>query len=306
MNNITKTDECNAFTKSSRTDIYQEVTDIIIQQLEKGTIPWLQPWEGNNFSFDIPQNSTSGKNYRGINIILLWVAAQQKCFNSNEWATFKQWSSLDQSIRKGEKGSKIVFFDTLEREDENGEIKKIPYLKQSVVFNKTQLVDFDPKDESKPVKPGLAQRVEKVEAFIANTGVIIEQPYHQACYNRLTDKVCMPDRSMFVDTLGCSATEGYYATLLHEMTHWTGHTRRLNRIFGKRFGDKQYAVEELVAELGAAFTCTELGISRPEKENHAAYIANWLNALRENKYFVLAAASEASKASEYLHKLQPA
>lgn len=307
MTFTTKADGQSAPIKQPRRDIHQEVTDIIIQQLEKGTVPWLQPWKGgDNFSFDIPQNATTGKNYRGINIVLLWASAQQKQLNSHEWATYKQWASQDQAVRKGEKGTMIVYYDTIEKEDEDGEIKKIPFLKQSVVFNKTQLVDYDPaKEEAKPVSQGLAERIDAVESFVFNTGVIIEQPFPRACYNRVSDKVSMPDRSTFVDTLNCSATEGYYATLLHELTHWTGHASRLNRTFGKRFGDRNYAVEELVAELGAAFSCTELGISRPDKENHAAYIASWLEVLKENKYAVVAAASEASKANDYLHKLQP-
>ena len=116
--------------------------------------------------------------------------------------------------------------------------------------------------------------------------------------------ISIPDQALFIDTDHCSATEGYYSTLLHELTHWTGHPNRMNRNLGKKFGDKDYAVEELVAELGAAFICTEFDISRPTKEHHASYIGSWLKTLKENKHAIFTAASEASKASEYLHKLQ--
>ncbi len=288
-------------------DIHQEVTNTIIEQLEKGTVPWLKPWDDeSNVSFDIPKNNSTGKCYRGINIVLLWASAYKNNFASPEWASYKQWQSQDQAVRKGEKGTMIVYYDTFQKEDEKGEIQKIPFLKQSVVFNKTQLVDYKPEEKDIVPKKALAERIDDIENFVFNTRAIVEQPYPKACYNRATDKISMPDRSAFIDTNNCSATEGYYATLLHELTHWTGHPTRLNRTFGKRFGDRNYAVEELVAELGAAFSTTQFGISRPQKENHASYIAHWLDVLRENKYAVLAAASEASKATEYLHTLQPA
>lgn len=307
MTSTFKTDENVVDTKRPSRDIHQEVTNTIIEQLEKGTVPWLKPWDdSNNISFNIPKNNSTNKKYRGINIVLLWASAYKNQFGSSEWASYKQWSAQDQAVRKGEKGTMIVYYDTFEKENEKAEVEKIPYLKQSVVFNKAQLVDYKPgqsKDQTSP--KGFAEKIDTVESFVTNTNVIVEQPYPKACYNRITDKISMPDRSAFIDTDHCTATEGYYATLLHELTHWTGHPSRLNRTFGKRFGDKQYAVEELVAELGAAFTTTEFGLSRPKKENHASYIAHWLDVLRENKYTVVAAASEASKAHDYLHKLQP-
>jgi antirestriction protein ArdC len=167
------------------------------------------------------------------------------------------------------------------------------------------LASFNPKATKEPTdrKP-LVERLESVEEFVFNTGVGIDFDSTKACYNRKTDKITMPDKSLFIDTDQCSATEGYYATLLHELTHWTGHPSRMNRDLGKKFGDKQYAVEELVAELGAAFLCTEFDISRPTKEQHAAYIDSWLQTLKQNKHAIFAAASEASKASEFLHQLQ--
>lgn len=302
--------EKNEFKPSAdfqRKDIHQHVTDTIIKQLEKGTVPWLKPWnEGDNFSFDMPKNFTTGQKYRGVNIVLLWAAAQEKQYCSNEWASYKQWKVQDEAVRKDEKGTMIVYYDTFEKEDQ-GEIKKVAYIKQSVVFNRSQLVSYNPSNKPKlnQSKP-LFERIDSVESFIENTQAIIEQPYPKACYNRVTDKISMPDQAAFINTAQCTAKEGYYATLLHELTHWTGHTTRLDRKLGNRFGDKNYAVEELVAELGAAFVCTELEISRPEKENHASYIASWLEVLKENKYAVVAAASEATKASDYLHKLQPA
>lgn len=290
----------------TRKDLYQEVTDTIVAQLEKGVVPWQKPWQSDkeDYSFCIPKNISSGHDYRGINIVLLWAAAQKKEFKSNEWATYKQWKFQDEAIRKDEKGSLIVYYDTFEKEVE-GEVKKIPFLKHSIVFNKEQLVSFNPTDKQKVgVRKPLIDRIDSVEDFVFKTGVSLDHNGERACYNRLTDKISMPDQGLFIDTENCSATEGYYSTLLHELTHWTGHPNRINRNLGKKFGDKDYAVEELVAELGAAFMCTEFDIARPQHENHAAYIGSWLKTMKENKHAIFAAAGEASKASEYLHKLQ--
>jgi antirestriction protein ArdC len=290
-----------------RRDLYQEVTDKIVKQLEKGTAPWLKPWRtnANDTSFQLPKNYTTDNHYRGVNIVLLWASSLENNFTSNEWASYKQWQSKDEAVRKDEKGSMIVYFDTIEREEE-GELKKIPFLKQSVVFNRNQLVSYDPEKEIVPVESkSLVERIDYVDEFISNTKAIIDHRSDKACYSPLSDRISMPKKESFIDTAHCSATEGYYSTLMHELTHWTGHTSRLDRKFGKRFGDLPYAAEELVAELGAAFTCTEFEISRPSKENHASYIDYWLKVLKDNKYFLIGAASEASKASAYLHSLQP-
>ncbi len=301
------TQETAATPTPKRKDLYQEVTDTIVSQLEKGVVPWQKPWDGDDqdFSFRIPKNINSGHAYRGINIVLLWAAAQKKKFKSNEWATFKQWKLHDEAIRKDEKGSLIVYYDTFEKEVE-GELKKIPFLKHSIVFNKEQLASYSPiAVTEKQDRKLLVERIDAVEEFVFNTGVTIEHSGDRAYYNRLTDKISMPEQTLFIDTDHCSATEGYYSTLLHELTHWTGNSKRVNRNLGKKFGDKDYAVEELVAELGAAFLSSEFDISRPSKAHHASYIGSWLKTLKENKQAIFAAASEASKASEYLHNLQP-
>lgn len=288
-----------------RKDIYQEVTDTIVKQLEKGVVPWRKPWKSeNDFSFDLPMNYSTQNKYRGINILLLWASAMDQNLKTNEWATFKQWKEKNESIRQDEKGTMIVYYDTFEREEE-GEIKKIPFLKHSYVFNRSQLAGFKPDEKPETEPKGIVEKLDIVEQFVANCNAQIDYNKKMASYNRATDKISMPNSKTFIATDQCSATEGYYATLVHELTHWTGHESRLNRNLGKKFGDKQYAVEELVAELGAAFMCTGFGISRPEKEQHASYIGSWLKALKDDKHVIVAAASEASKASEFLHKLQP-
>ncbi|GAA4457893.1 ArdC family protein [Rurimicrobium arvi] len=290
--------------ETTRFDIHQHVTDIIIKQLEEGTIPWQRPWKSTAASFKIPQNALKGVPYRGVNIVLLWGATLQKDYASNEWATLKDWNKMGERIRKGESGTTIVFYKDIEKEVD-GEIVKIPCPKYSKVFNRAQLDSYQPTPDTQllPEKP-LFDRLAHVEAFVDNTKAIIEYCPNEASYNRLTDKIKMPYPQTFIDQEHCSAQEGYYSTLMHEMVHRSGHPSRLNREFGKKFGDKAYAVEELTAELGAAFLCAELEITTPARKDHAAYIANWLTALRNDKRFVFSAASAASKAVDYYQSLQ--
>jgi antirestriction protein ArdC len=152
------------------------------------------------------------------------------------------------------------------------------------------------------LKP-LVERVQSVDSFVDNTQAIIEHGNTGAFYRPSEDKIYMPKAEVFIDTDACTATEGYYSTLLHELVHWTGSPTRLDRTKGKKFGDHDYAVEELVAELGAAFLCAEFDIAIAEKGDHANYIASWMKVLKENKYAIISAASEASKAVGYMKKL---
>lgn len=288
-------------------DVHQEVTDTIIAQLEKGTIPWRQPWNGHSkLNFDLPYNGVSNNHYQGINIVLLWGATHEKQFDSAEWATFKQWSENKESIRKGEKGSTTVYYDVLEKEDDKGEVQKIPYLKAYKVFNRCQLASYNPQEVQPETDTApLARRIEIVDSFVDNTQAIVEYGADKAFYRPAEDKIYMPPIEAFRDTENCTATEGLYSTLLHELVHWSGAEKRMNRTKGKRFGDNQYAVEELVAELGSAFLCSEFDIATVEKGDHAAYIASWLKVLKDNKYCIVTAASEASKAVNYMKQLTP-
>jgi antirestriction protein ArdC len=297
--------QTNPVTETIKTDLYQEVTNKIIAQLEQGTVPWLQPWKSRRRGFSLPKNLTTGNRYRGINILLLWSAAVDQEFTVDGWASFKQWGESKERIRKGEKGTKITYFNFQEVENEQGEIDKVPFIKSSIVFNKDQLENFvEPIDEDIPSEP-LFQKDNIVEQFIANTGIDVVHHHKGAYYRPADDKVYMPHPERFIDTDNATAKEGYYSALFHEVTHATGAKHRLDRKKPKRFADKDYAYEELVAELGAAFLCSKFGVTTIEKPNHASYIQNWLTALRDNKTFIFTAASEASKAVDYLENLQP-
>lgn len=295
----------NPQSDTSKKDIQQLVTDTIIRQLEAGTIPWQKPWKDNGASpFALPKNAVTGKSYNGINIILLWGSAIEKQYASNDWASFKQWQSKNETVRKGEKGNFIVYADSFEKEVDD-EIKKIPFLKYSVVFNRCQLASYKPENipQENDAKT-LVERIATVDDFIGNTLAVIEHKEGGAYYDTVNDKIIMPSEASFLETKQCSATENYYTTLLHELTHWTGHEKRLNRKIKNKFGNHAYAEEELIAELGAAFLSAGFGIASTEKTDHASYIAHWLNILKGNKQFIISAASEASKAVGYLKELQ--
>ena len=290
--------------RTLRWDLHQHVTDTIVRQLEAGNIPWHDQWK-KSATFALPVNYTTGRKYRGINIVLLWASVDEQQFTSCEWASFKQWHEKDQFVRKGEKGTKIVYYDLLEKE-KDGEVEKIPFLKSSVVFNRCQLEGYkqeqaEANDELKPV----FETIRPVEEFVANTKAIIEHNPDKACYVPSEDLIRMPHPENFLAHERFTQAEAYYSTLTHELVHWTGHNKRLNREKGKKFGDSTYAREELIAELGAAFLCAELQLPTAEKGNHAAYIASWLKALKDDKNLIVPAASQASKAVDYLQSLQP-
>ncbi|MFD1258580.1 ArdC family protein [Mucilaginibacter terrae] len=285
-----------------RLDVHDLVTTTIIEQLEKGVIPWQKPWSGPNHQvLGLPQNYVTGNKYNGINIVLLWCSAIKNNYTTSEWGSFKQWQSKNEKVRKGEKGNLVVYYDTIEKE-KDGEIQKIPFLKSSYVFNRCQLQSYEPPTPThEPTsKVSIIEKIDAIEQFVSNTKAIIQQQGDQAFYSPMADRINMPFPEYFEDTASCTATEGYYSTLLHELSHWTGHKDRLNRLEKARFGDKKYANEELVAEFSSAFLCAGFGIATLEKGNHSSYIDNWLSVLREDNRAIFRAASEANKVVEYL------
>ncbi|WP_095089981.1 ArdC-like ssDNA-binding domain-containing protein [Mesorhizobium sophorae] len=232
-----------------KTDIYQRVTDSIVASLETGIRPWIKPWSGDHAAGRIMRPLRgNGEPYRGINILMLWGAAMEKGYTSPSWMTFKQALALGGNVRKGEQGSLVVYASTFSRTEADAttgeeQERDIPFLKGYTVFNAEQ-IDGLPAQYIAPVPPRLdsIERIGHAEAFFAATGAAIRHGGNQAYYNMGTDHVQMPPFEAFRDA------ESYYATLAHELTHWTRHKSRLERDFGrKRFGDEGYAMEELVA-----------------------------------------------------------
>lgn len=291
-----------------KADFYERITNRIVADLETGVRPWLKPWSAQHMEGKIIRPlRANGKPYNGINVINLWAEAVARGFGSPVWMTYRQAQEIGGQVRKGENGSLVVYADRFTRKEEDPKTgeetdRSIPFLKSYTVFNVAQ-IDGLPARFAMPEAPQPAPetRIESAEAFFAATRADIRHGGDRAYYAPHPDFVQMPPFACFADSLG------YYATLAHEVTHWTRHERRLHREFGrKRFGDEGYAMEELVAELGAAFLCADLGLTPEPREDHASYIASWLKVLKNDKRAVFSAAAHAQRAADYLHGLQPA
>lgn len=278
---------------STPRDVYQEVTDSIVAELERGVAPWVRPWSVADGG--LPRNGASGHRYRGLNVVLCWASAQRHGYASQEWFTYRQAQGLGGNVRKGERSTLVTFWKFLEkseRDPETGEVlaKRIPLLRHFSVFNREQCDGLPSPAET--VVLSEADRHARAERFLEASGAQIRHGGGRAFYSPLEDYVQLPPFATFRD--GSS----YYGTALHELAHWTGHASRCARTFGARFGDDAYAIEELVAELGAAFLCAELGIDG--RLQHPEYVASWLKVLRGDKRAIFTAASKAREACEYL------
>lgn len=290
-----------------KADVYTRVTDKIIASLESGVRPWLKPWSVEHAAGKISRPlRANGIPYQGVNVLLLWSEAIEKGYVAPLWMTFKQAADLGAHVRKGEHGSLVVYADTIhkkETDEKTGDdIEKIiPFMKAYTVFNVEQIEGLPEHYYAKPADPlPVSQRLDHADRFFQNTAATIKHGGNRAFYAIGQDYIQMPPFEAFKDP------ESYAATLAHELTHWTRHPSRLDRDFGrKQWGDEGYAREELVAELGSAFICADLGITPETRDDHAAYIANWLEVLKNDKRFIFTAASHAQKAADYLHSLQP-
>lgn len=289
-----------------KTDVYTRVTDKIIADLEKGELTWRKPWSAGHLAGRIERPLRhNGIPYQGINIILLWAAAAAREFTAPLWMTYKQAKQLGGHVRKGAKGELVVYADTFtktETDDAGREYEQnIPFMKGYTVFNVEEIEGLPAHfyARAEPVNPDI-ERIESAERYFSATGATIRHGGDRAYYAIGSDYVQMPPFETFRDA------ESYYATLAHELTHWTRHPSRLDRDFGrKRFGDEGYAREELVAELGSAFLSADLGLTPETREDHAAYIGSWLEVLRNDKRFIFQAARFAQAAVEHLHGYQP-
>jgi len=293
-------------TATPRADLYTRVTERVIADLEAGVRPWTKPWDAaNTYDIGLPVRH-NGIPYRGVNVLILWGEALGKGYSSPVWMTFKQALAFGASVRKGEHGSMVVYADRFTRveTDVNGNDveREIPFLKAYTVFNVAQIDGLSAQYYANPERrPDKFQLIEAAERFFAATAAVVRHGGDAAYYAPGPDVIQLPWPETFRDP------ESYAATKAHELTHWTSHPQRLARDFGaKRFGDTGYAREELVAEIGAAFLCAQLQITAQPREDHASYIAHWLQLLREDKRAIFAAAAHAQRAVDFLHGFQPA
>lgn len=276
-------------------DLYQEVTDKIVAAIENNPGDVVLPWNRAG-AHALPTNAKTGATYQGVNILNLWIEAQHRGFTSNEWATYKQWADKGCQVRKGEKSSLVIFYKQLEWEDDDGEKHKRPMIRASFAFNADQVDGYE--HEKPPGEP--IDRVKVADTHVNALGASIRHGGAQACYIPSLDVIHMPDEERFFDTDTSTRTEAYYSTLFHELTHWSGAKKRLDRDLSGRFGDEAYAMEELVAELSAAFQCAHLGITLEPRLDHAQYINNWLSVLKSDKKAIFSAAAKAQEATSFL------
>lgn len=292
-------------TTQPRSDVYTRVTAKIIADLEQGVRTWQRPWSAANADGNIirPLRAT-GQPYRGVNVLLLWSEALDKGYTAPMWMTYKQAETLGAQVRKGEHGSLVVYADKItktETDDQGKEAERqIPFMKGYTVFNVEQIDGLPAHYTAKAEPAQPVARIEQAEAFFTATGATIRHGGNKAFYAPALDFVQMPPRESFRDA------ESHAATLVHELTHWTSHPSRLARELGKRFGDQAYAAEELIAEMGAAFLCADLGITPEVRDDHAAYLAHWLQVLKADNRAIFTAASQAQRAADYLHQITTA
>jgi antirestriction protein ArdC len=273
-------------------NLHQEITARIIARLREGVVPWRQPWSEKGFGV-MPRNAVTERAYSGANVLLLWSRAQESGYPDPRWLTFNQAREAGGTVRKGEKGETVIYVSKVIRTDDDGAKRVIPFLKAYTVFNVAQcdgLAKLAAPDARRAINPG--QRDELADAFLSSTGATIRHGEARAYYAPGPDFVNLPPFETFKNA------SGYYATAFHELGHWTGAEKRLGRTFGKRFGDRSYAVEELVAELTSAFLCAEFAFDNDGQD--AAYIATWITLLTEHDKAIVAAAAAASRAVEFM------
>jgi antirestriction protein ArdC len=294
-------------TNTEKQDVYTRITSKIIASLEQGVRPWVQPWNAEHAAGKIRRPLRhNGQAYSGINILMLWASAMEQGFTAPIWMTFKQALELDANVRKGEKGSLVVYANAITRtelDDITGQDveREIPFLKGYTVFNVDQIEGLPDMYYARvEAKLTPVERIARAEEFFAATKAVINYGGTRAYYAAGPDRIQMPPIETFRDA------ESFYSTLAHETVHWTKSETRLQRDFGRKtLGDEGYAREELVAELGSAFLCADLELTPEIRDDHACYIASWLEVLSNDKRCIVQAASYAQKAVDYLHGLQP-
>lgn len=287
-------------------DIYQTITTKIIAAIEAEPGPPVMPWHRGGLSPVIPVNAATGNEYRGVNILSLWVAALERGYRSATFATYKQWASLGAQVRKGESASPIVFYREFERvrdtgpaEDES-EPETVRMARGYFVFAAEQVDNFDLASHL-PADP-----IAAADAYADATNARVVIGGSQACYRPATDTIHMPDEARFFGSEGRTRAEAFHQTLHHELAHWTGVEKRLDRQLGKRFGDDAYCAEEVIAETAACFIGARLGIAPEPHPDHARYIAHWLKVMKADSRALFAAAAKAQEVVAYLDGLQPA
>jgi len=275
---------------TTHAELLATITESITAKIEAGAGKWEMPWA--TIAGAGARNAVTGVAYRGLNVLWLAMTSEEQGWDLPTWATYKQWASIGAQVRRGEKGTHLVKWVTVQdkaRPDSEKARKLVP--STFTVFSSAQVDNYTPPATEERDTP---DRIDAAEIFFATIGAVVQVGGDKACYRPGTDEIAIPDLVQFTDA------PAYYSTLAHEHGHWTGHTSRLARDLSGRFGSDAYAVEELVAELTAAFVCGHLGLSQAPRPDHAAYIAGWLRVLRADTGAISVAATKAQAAYDYL------
>jgi antirestriction protein ArdC len=281
-------------------DLYAEVTNRIVAALEAGVTPWIRPW---SVDYDpSPVNAVSRRHYRGINAVLLMLEAQTRGFARNAWLTYRQAKELGAQVRRGESGTTVVFYKlhelagttTVEQLEDEQRPKVISFLRWFTVFNIAQVEGLPERLQVKEAMVSWDPH-QAAETFLRESRADIRHGGHEAFYSPQADRIQLPERRVF------ASAAAYYNVALHELVHWTGHLGRLHRDLGRRFGEAAYAMEELVAEMGAAFLCASCHLEGHLR--HANYIGHWLRVLKNDKRAVFGAAAKAQQAVDFIESV---
>jgi antirestriction protein ArdC len=283
---------------NGRANLYQDITDQIIDQLEAGHVPWVQPWSSVGAGLGMPFNAATGRQYSGVNILTLWSAVVRRGFDGHGFLTFRQAIGLGGAVRRGEAGTTVVYAHVARdrpvrsQDNEDQARRGVPFLKRFTVFAVEQCEGLPETVASPPPVPSDALILPQADALIKATGARFRIGGASAYYSPGADTVVVPPPQTFHEPIN------WHRTAFHELSHWTGHVSRLNRDQSGIFGSKAYGREELVAEMAGAFVCASLGIAPTVR--HADYIGDWLEIIREDNRAVVRAASAASKAANFL------
>jgi len=291
---------------AERANLYDDITAKIIAELEAGRLPWVQPWGTAAVAAPLamPRNAATARAYSGVNVLILWGAVVARGFSCQSWLTFRQALSLGGNVRKGERGTTVVYADRFIPDDEKRRAREtgedaqaVPFLKRFTVFSTDQCENL-PEDLATappPVPEGLI--LPEVEGLIRASGADVRLGGDKAFYAPGPDYIQVPRPEAYFEPIN------WHRTALHELSHWSGAAHRLGRDLSGAFDSKLYAKEELVAEISAAFLCATLGITPTVR--HSDYVASWLEVLREDNRAIVRAASAASRAADFLLAFRP-
>jgi len=306
MKNTTKTTgnkTMRKFKKKAQVDMYKHISDVTLALMEQHDTNWIQSWENTAMGGTL-RNAITGHCYSGLNIFLLSHAIQVNGWTSGEFMSYNQAKARGYSV-KGEKGTLITYYKQIIKtewdETKGEEVEKFErYLRHHHVFNADQVEGYEGKTlEETNTKPETFNNT-LAEQAVKATGASIVHGGNTACYIPSLDRIRMPEKESFIDTNYDTAEEAYYGTLLHELTHWTAHEKRLARDLSGRFGNSAYAFEELVAEIGSVFLCNMLDVKSEPSPANAQYLNHWMEVIKKDKKAIVKAFGLAQKASDFV------